>query len=195
MRLLITALFLAISAPAEAQEVAKDRPAPQLNPIQQDSAARAGLPAARQADVASMDAIIAALYDVISGPMGQKRDWNRFRSLFYPGAKLMPSIHPPTGPARILISSPDEFAARSAPILEQRGFFERETARTAEQFGSIAHVFSTYDSRNKLDDPQPFARGINSIQLLNDGQRWWVVSIYWDAERPGLTIPDKYLRK
>lgn len=193
MRHVVLAVALACPAIAAAQ-ITKDAPAPvQVSPAQRDSAARASLPAARPADVESMDAIIAALYDVISGPAGQKRDWNRFRSLFYPGARLIPTGHPANGPARATVLTPDEFAARSAPALEQRGFFERELSRTVEQFGSVTHAFSTYDSKNKLEDPAPFARGINSIQLLNDGSRWWVMTIFWDAERPGLTIPGKYL--
>jgi hypothetical protein len=83
----------------------------------------------------------------------------------------------------------------SGKVLEERGFFEREIGRTTEQFGSITHVFSAYDSRNRAEDPAPFARGINSIQLLNDGTRWWVVSIFWDSERPGQAIPPKYLER
>ena len=195
MRHLALALVFAAPAAVGAQ-VTKDGPAqPQMTMIQRDSAAKAALPAARAADVASLDAIIAALYDVISGPAGQKRDWGRFRSLFYPGARLVPTGHPPGGPARAFVITPDEYAARSGPMLEQRGFFERELSRTIEQFGSVTHVFSTYDSKSTLEDAAPFARGINSIQLLNDGTRWWVMTIFWDAERPGLTIPDKYLRK
>jgi hypothetical protein len=189
MRWTLPLLLFPLTLPAQ---VIKD--APQLSPLQRDSIARAALPAARPADVSSVDAIIAALYDVISGPAGQKRDWDRFRSLFYPGARLIPSVHPPSGKTAALVLSPEDYIARSGPVLEQRGFFEREIGRTIEQFGAITHVFSSYDSRNKAEDPDPFARGINSIQLLNDGRRWWVVTIFWDAERPGTTIPPKYLR-
>ena len=73
------------------------------------------------------------------------------------------------------------------------GFFEREIAQTSDTFGGVTHRFSTYDSKRTAQDAQPFARGINSIQLLNDGRRWWVVTIYWDSERPGNPIPQKYL--
>lgn len=150
-------------------------------------------PAARPADVASMDAIVAALYDVISGPAGQKRDWDRFRSLFIPGARLIPTGKATDGSVRHRVMTPDEYAATSGPTLEQRGFFEREIGRAVETFGNITHIFSTYDSRTTAADPEPFARGINSIQLLNDGRRWWVVSVFWDSERPDNPIPSKYL--
>jgi hypothetical protein len=151
-------------------------------------------PQARAADVASLDAIIAAIYDVISGPAGQKRDWARFESLFVPGARLIPTGRSPDGGVRARMLTPAEYAAAAGPGLEERGFFESEISRVTESFGRIAHAFSTYESRRSPADEKPFQRGINSIQLLNDGQRYWVVSIYWDGERPENPIPAKYLK-
>lgn len=158
-------------------------------------AAGEAAPAARPADVASADAIIAALYDVISGPAGQKRDWGRFRSLFAPGARLIPTGGPAGQPARALVWTPDEYVQRAGAGLEAGGFFEREIGRTTEQFGRIMHAFSTYDSKRKADDAAPFMRGINSIQLLDDGTRWWILSVFWDSERADNPIPAKYLNK
>jgi len=152
-------------------------------------------PVANQADVASMDSIIAALYDVISGPANKKRDWDRMRSLFIPGARLIPSGKRPSGEVASTVLDVEGYIARSAPFLEKEGFFEREIARTVDQWGNIAHVFSTYESKHKAEDSQPFARGINSIQLLNDGKRWWIVTIFWQAETKDNPLPDKYLRK
>jgi hypothetical protein len=151
-------------------------------------------PTAKPEDVSSPDAILGALYDVISGPAGKGRDWNRFRSLFIPGARLIPTRVREDG-ATATVITPDEYATTIGPRLEQGGFFEKEIHRTVEQFGNVMHAFSTYESRRKAEDPQPFARGINSIQLLKDGNRWWVVTIYWDSERPNNTIPAKYLPK
>jgi hypothetical protein len=151
-------------------------------------------PAARPVDVSSMDAIVAALYDVISGPAGQVRDWDRMRSLFVPGARLIPSVAGEHGAtARVL--DVDGYIERAGPTLERNGFFEREIARKTEAFGNIAHLFSTYESRHALSDAAPFARGINSIQLLKDGDRWWIVTVFWDAERPNNTLPAQYLPK
>jgi hypothetical protein len=158
------------------------------------AAQEAARPAADPKDVESVDAIIAALYDVISGPAGQARDWDRMRSLFIPGARLMPVRAPANAPASTVLLSVDDYIQRSGPILERDGFFEREIGRRLETFGHIAHAFSAYDSKRTPDDAQPFARGINSIQLLYDGTRWWVVSVYWDSERPGTPIPAQYLR-
>lgn len=157
-------------------------------------AAPAPTPAARPADVASLEAITVALYDVISGPAGQKRDWDRFRSLFAPGARLIVARTLPTGGAQAMVMTPEDYITRAGARLERDGFFESELAQKTEAFGNIAHRFSTYESRHTAADPKPFARGINSIQLLKDGGRWWVVSIFWDSERPGLEIPAQYLR-
>lgn len=150
-------------------------------------------PAADPADVESIDAVITAVYDVISGPAGEKRDWDRFRSLFVEGARLIPTGRGPDGTVRHRVMTPDEYAASSGRALEERGFFESEIGRVTERYGPVVHLFSAYDSRNALDDPEPFARGINSFQLLHDGSRWWIVTIYWHAETPDNPIPEKYL--
>lgn len=152
------------------------------------------IPAARPADVASVDAILAALYDVISGPAGQARDWDRFRSLFAPGARLIPTGRPQNAPARMLVWTPDEYIQRAGAQLEQNGFFEREIGRKTERYGNVVHVMSAYDSKRTLADAQPFARGINSIQLWTDGTRWYVVTIFWEGETPANPIPADYLR-
>jgi hypothetical protein len=152
-------------------------------------------PAAKASDVGSLDAIIATLYDVISGPAGQKRDWERFNSLFITGARLIPTGKAQDGTVRHRVMTPAEYQATSGAALEQNGFFEKEIYRVAETYGNITHMFSTYESRRTAADAQPFARGINSIQALNDGKRWWIVSIFWDSERADNPIPAKYLGK
>ena len=169
-----------------------------------DGGQNSSTPLPRPSDVSSVDGIIAAVYDVISGPAGQRRDWDRMRSLFVPGARLMPTspVRPPgTRPDAPLTGSEsyatnvfdlDGYITRASKFFDESGFFERETARRAEVYGHIAHVWSTYESRHQREDPEPFARGINSIQLMNDGRRWWVVSILWDAATP--PIPKKYLK-
>jgi hypothetical protein len=151
--------------------------------------------AADPKDVASEDAILAALYASISGPACQHRDWDRFRSLFVPGARLIPTgVNGATGKAMARVETPDEYAAAAKIGLEENGFFEHEIARTGQTFGSISHAFSTYESRRMAADEKPFARGINSIQLLNDGTRWWIVTVYWQGERPNSPIPPRYLK-
>jgi hypothetical protein len=152
-------------------------------------------PVANPKDVSSADAIVAALYDVISGPAGQTRNWDRFKSLFAPGARLIPTGLDAERKGRMSTMTPEAYADATGPRLEQAGFFEREISHTGETFGNITHVFSTYESRRLATDEKPFARGINSIQLFNDGTRWWVVTVFWDAERAGSQIPSQYLPK
>jgi hypothetical protein len=152
---------------------------------------------ARPGDVESIDTIIASVYDVISGPAGG-RDWDRMRTLFHSEARLIPCFatkeqNKPANGTRVL--TVEQYIKMAEPRFKENGFFEREVARRVERFGAIAHVFSTYESRRAAGDPQPFARGINSIQLFFDGTRWWTVTIFWDSERPGQTIPDQYRPK
>jgi hypothetical protein len=180
----VLTLVATASAPLGAQAAASRPPSVDTIPR----------PAANPSDVNSVDAILKALYDVISGPAGQKRDWDRMRSLFVPNARLMPTGPRQGGGAGAAVLSVDDYVNRAGPRLEAEGFFEREIHRTVEQYGNILHAFSTYESRRTADlSEKPFARGINSIQLLKDGNRWWVVSIFWDSERPGNEIPSKYL--
>ena len=147
-------------------------------------------------DVESIDAIIAAAYDVISGPAGKKRDWNRERSLYYPDARLIPTASVPGRNDVDLepqLLDVEAYIERVERLLGKAGFYEKEIARRTEQFGRIAHVWSTYESRHDPSDPVPFMRGINSFQLFNDGERWWIVSIYWQHESAEHAIPQKYL--
>ena len=150
-------------------------------------------PSADSADVASVDAIVGAVYDVISGPAGEARDWDRFRSLFLPGARLISVVAQPGGGYGANVSTPDEYAEGADAFFLENGVFENEIGRVEERFGPIEHLFSAYQSKRSLEDAEPFARGINSFQLMHDGNRWWVVTIYWTSERPDLPIPEHYL--
>ena len=143
-------------------------------------------------DVESIDAIVTAAYDGISGPAGEKRDWDRIRSLFISGARLIPTAkeagkHDVDLTPNIL--DIDGYIARVEPFFEKNGFYEKEIARRVEQFGQIAHAWSTYESRHDPSDAVPFMRGINSIQLFNDGRRWWILSIYWQHENASNPLP------
>ncbi len=194
MKRLIVVLLFASFALAQTANQSPGTPPPPAPPAQQTPAPAPEIPPANPADVKSLDAIIHAVYDVISGPVGQKRDWNRFRSLFIPGARLIPAGPKREGAgyaARVL--SAEDYVARVQNPFNQQGFYETEAARTVEQWGNIAQVFSTYESRHAPGD-QPFQRGINSFQLLNDGQRWWVVTIYWQGETKDVPIPPEFLK-
>jgi len=151
-------------------------------------------PAAKPADVASPDAILAATYDVISGPAGQQRNWDRFRSLFVPGARLATAVAKKNGSGyETRVITPEEYAKLADTYFQKNGFAEREISQKAERYANIMQIFSTYESRHDPKDAQPFARGINSFQLFYDGSRWWVVTIYWQEESPANPLPKEFL--
>jgi hypothetical protein len=149
----------------------------------------------RSSDTLSIEAIITALYESISHQPGQLPDWDRMRPLFVEGARIIPPSLEASPP---VVTDFEAFAQRVSESVRNarsadRGFHEQEIANRSEAFGSIAHVWSTYASRYTAEDPEPFSRGINSFQLLHHSGRWWVVTIFWDVERPGNPIPERYL--
>jgi hypothetical protein len=151
------------------------------------------MPAAKPSDVASPEAILAAVYDVISGPATQKRDWNRFQSLFYPDARLVRTAPKKEGGFSATAFSPQGYVDRASLYFEKNGFFEREIARHTERWGNILQAFSTYESRHDAKDALPFARGINSFQLFFDGNRWWILTIFWQEETAQNPLPAEFL--
>ena len=153
----------------------------------------AAAPAANQTDVASPGAIIASAYDVISGPAGQKRDWDRMRSLFYPGARLIRTAPKKEGGMSATSFSVQDYIDRASVYFEKNGFSEKESFRHTENWGNILQAFSTYESRHDAKDAAPFARGINSFQLFFDGTRWWILTIYWQEETPDNPLSAEFL--
>lgn len=143
-------------------------------------------------DVSSIAAIVEASYDVISGIASEQRDWDRERSLFHPDSRHMPTQPNEQGGHRLMASDVEGFIERADAYFQKNDFFEYEIARKVEQFGNIAHVFSTYAWSNEKGGPVG-GRGINSFQLLYDGQRWWIVSIFWQQESEDYPIPEQYL--
>jgi hypothetical protein len=187
------AAALAVSQTASARS-SSEKPARQsATPAQTTPDPFASVPAPKPEDVKSIDAILAAVYDVISGPAGE-RDWSRFRSLFLPTARLTAATKGPDAAIHLRPMSADDYATRAGGYFLKNGFFERPIVNRVQTFGSIAQVFSSYESRHAAGEA-PFARGINSFQLLNDGKRWWVVSILWDEERPDNPLPKDFATK
>ena len=185
---------------AAAQQPAPAAPAPP--PLVGTLAAHPDRPAAKNpSDLDTVDHLVASLYEVISGAAGKPRNWDRFRSLFLPDGRLG-VIRPETpatkdAPARkgdVVFLTPELYVQRDDPYFKANGFFERSIANRVEVFGNLVQVWSTYESRHAEQDRQPFARGINSIQIVNAQGRFWIASILWDEERAGLALPEKYLR-
>jgi hypothetical protein len=164
-------------------------------PVPQVHTAPAQPAVAKEADGASVDSTIAALYDVISGPAGAPRNWNRMRALFAPDAKLM-VITPNRegGGFALRTMTVEDYISRNMSAFNTSGFYEKEIARTTDAFGQLVHVFSTYELLRSPNDTKPFMRGINSIQLAHDGKRWWIANLVWRAEDAGLALPERYLQ-
>lgn len=144
-------------------------------------------------DVASEDAIIAALYDVITGEANTPRDWDRFRFLFKPEGRLIPTRKSDDGDLIIKAMTPEEYIQLFQTRIPT-GFYERELSRKSETYGTVTHVFSTYETKEKKDGPVT-NRGVNSVQLFKNKDRYFIVNVFWCAESLGFPIPDKYLSK
>ena len=143
------------------------------------------------ADSRSPESLALALYEIVSGPAGVRKDWARMGRLFAPGALVTPTLHG-TGflaaPQR-----PEQFAELNERIYGQKAFYESELARRVERYGHIAHVWSSFEARNSPDLP-PRARGVNSFQMMDDGRRWCILSATWDIETPDHPLPPQFER-
>lgn len=143
--------------------------------------------------VLTLDGTIKSLYNVISGEKGVERNWKQFKFLFYPEAKLIATGKTIEGNFMVRFMKPEDYIRNSGKWLVENGFFEKEIHRKVDTFSNIAQVFSSYESFYSKADNKPFMRGINSIQLLNDGKRWWIINVYWAQENKQNPIPNEYL--
>jgi hypothetical protein len=178
-RLAVLFVLALASTAAIAQTPAAPAPAPTPAPTPAPSpvgsiAGHPGWPVAKPEDVSSPEAILNAVYSVISGPKGQARDWDRMRSLFIPDGRLIPAKVGKDGHTDAFIRSVDQYIARNSSVMMTSGFFERSLHNEFEQFGNIVQIWSTYESRHNADDAAPF-------------------DIMWDDETPAHPIPAKYL--
>ncbi|MCB4809381.1 hypothetical protein LG651_14085 [Tamlana sp. 62-3] len=144
--------------------------------------------------VNTLESTIQTLYGVISGEKGKERDWKLFKFLFKSDAKLVTILKEKDDKLSVRYMSPADYIKSSSDWMFRNGFIEREIHREVHVFGHIAQVFSTYECYESLNDEKPFMRGINSIQLFNDNERWWITNIQWSQENAKYQIPKKYLR-
>ncbi len=188
---------LTLSASAQQSAPAASAPPPPVGTL----AGHPDWPAAKNpGDVDTVDHLVASLYDVVSGPAGE-RDWDRFRALFVPVSRLGWIVPESAGtkdkPARkgdAVFLTPDMFMQQNDPYFKTHGFFERSIAIRVEEFGNLVEVWSTSELRDAKDDAQPFSRGIVSFQIVHAHGRFWIASLLFDHERPGVTLPAKYLK-
>ena len=188
---------LTLNASAQQSTPAASAPPPLVGTL----AGHPDWPAAKNpGDVDTVDHLVASLYDVVSGPAGQ-RDWDRFRALFVPDGRLgwiVPeSAATKDKPARkgdAFSLTPDMFVQQNDSYFKTNGFFERSVLKQVEEFGNLVEVWSTKESRDAKDDAQPSSRGIDSFQIVHARGRFWIASLLFEDERPGVTLPAKYLK-
>ena len=149
------------------------------------------------ADAASVEAAVSALYASVSHAPDGSPDFERLRGIFLYTGMFVPPVRPGR---EIAVSDVDQFAEKfkeAAAVRKEKGeatgFFEKEIARRTDCFGNVCQIFSTYESRRTESDAKPFERGVNAIQLVRDGKRWWIVTIFWQGEDEKNQLPSKYL--
>jgi hypothetical protein len=147
--------------------------------------------APRPDDVSTLDGIMKAFYEVISGPAGKPRQWARDRTLYIEGMRFVATAAQ-DGKIAARVMDHQAYVDWVNDDMVRHGFFESEIHRVTKTFGNITHVFSTYESRAKADGPVT-ERGVNSVELFYDGKRWWIASATWDEERPDNPIPKELL--
>jgi hypothetical protein len=148
--------------------------------------------AAQAADVATIDGIVKAYYDVITGPVGQPRQWGRDRTLYWPGIRFFAAGVNKDGSPRVRVFTHQEYVDAFDAYAVKNGFDEHEIHRTMTRIGNVAHVMSTYETRAVGTGPVT-GRGVNSLDLYWDGKRWWITAASWDDERPNSPIPPDLL--
>ncbi|HXY77344.1 MAG TPA: hypothetical protein VEH47_00905 [Candidatus Acidoferrales bacterium] len=186
--LLIVAVVLVAAAAAQKSEPVAPQ-MPPTTPIFSAADLAAKVPAPKPDDVKSLDAIMRAAYDVISGPAGD-RDWNRLRSLCLPQARFTEVGKDPDGATFVISWGVEDFIRDAKEVFSKEPFYENAIVNQPESYGGMTQVLSSYESRHSPSE-KSFQRGVNSFQLLNDGKRWWIVSIFWDSERPDNPLPEK----
>src|SRR5690242_1536446 len=222
---ILTLVLAAAAAPLLAQTPPPGAPAVGKDPQQNEMAQRAavptidmGTPAKRTPvpkqptpavhavggvgapDGSSVDAILAAMYQSVSHGPEEEPNWKRMHEIFLPVGVLIPPKRPDAQEFSVLdVDAFQDRVQKGMAAAKQRGdstaFFESEIARTSQCFGRVCQIFSTYEGKHAPSDAKPFVRGINSVQLVNDGARWWISSVTWDTEKPDNPIPAQYEKK
>ena len=145
----------------------------------------------RAEDVSTLDGMMKAFYETVTGPAGQPRQWARDRTLYVSGVRFV-ATSKSNGKVVARVMDHQGFVDSSNDDLVRNGFFEKEIHRVTKTFGNITHVFSTYETRLTAEGPVT-GRGVNSVELFYDGKRWWIATATWDQERPDNPIPKELL--
>jgi len=147
---------------------------------------------ARSEDVSSIDGIMKAYYETISGPAGQPREWSRERTLWMPGAQIVLITEDEKGNRAPQMMTHDEFVDLADLFAVKNGFFEREIHRTTHRYADWAHIVSTSEARATPTGPVT-GHGIDNVELFWDGKRWWITQNSIVSERAKEPLPKEYL--
>ena len=172
--------------------VTKRTPAPTAPPMTRATGGGGVRP-----DGSSVDAIVAAMYQSVSHGPEDEPNWKRMHEIFLPVGVLIPPKRPDATEFAVLdVDAFQERVRKGMAAAKERGdstaFFESEVARKTDCYGNVCQIFSTYEGRHAPGDEKPFVRGINAIQLVKDGKRWWIASVAWDTEKEGNPMPKEY---
>ena len=159
----------------------RDLKAIEIKPIEADPA-----------DVSTIDGIIKAFYETISGGKGVPRQWSRDKTLYMPDVRFV-GMSERDGKIRASVMNHNQYVNGANEFFVSEGFTEREINRVVRKFGNIAHVFSAYEF--STENGKEKGRGINSIELFWNGTRWWISAVSWDEERTGNPIKKEFLLK
>lgn len=177
--------FLLFTLTSLADQITGQQPQPKPTPVVVPTAEP------RVDDISTLDGIMKAFYETITGPAGQPRQWGRDRTLYVPGVRFV-ATGTSNGKISAKVMDHQTYVDLVNDDFVRNGFFEKEIHRVARTFGNITHVFSTYETRRTADGPV-IERGVNSVELFYDGKRWWIASATWDQERSDNPIPKELL--
>ena len=144
-------------------------------------------------DRATPESVVAASYLAISGPAGAKRDFARLEAIAAADVRFVMVTREPGGGTATRSMGIQDFEKAYEEVIGGRAFFESELSHRSEGFGDVMTVLSTYESRDAPGNV-PFARGLNSYQLVKGTDGWRIQTIFWEDEAPNDPLPGKYLR-
>jgi hypothetical protein len=148
--------------------------------------------AARPEDVNTIEGIVKASYETISGGVGVPRQWGRDRTLFAPSVRYISLSQNKAGEVKARTSDYQEYLDESDDFLLKEGFTEVELGHEIKRFGNVATVLSSYEGRVQSTG-KVVTRGVNIFSLYFDGKRWWIQTMMWDEEGPENPIPANLL--
>ncbi len=135
--------------------------------------------------VKTIEGTIGEIYKIISGERGENRNWEAFRQLFTPDAQFSVLSHDKTGNGKVKTFTLEEFVRVGMDAYEKDGFVEKPLKTVINQYNGIANVFQSYYAK-ELDFEE---EGVNSLQLIFDGKRWWITSVLWTSNGNGVELP------